>query len=389
VGGLAVSSAGLSQAELSDLDPRKLGVPAHRSEDSEAPRWRRRKKHTFIVSSAGKPIFTRYGDEDALNPLFGVMCSLVSFFVEGEDDTPRAVLAGDHRVVFLIRGPVYLIMVSRTKEPTAHLARQLQFVYTQLVSILTRKGLERVFKKRHGFDLRNLLGSSGEQVLSNLVGAMDAHKLASALPLHSAISFVFGAPHCARLPLAVRSQVNRALLSVRSPNLIYAILLARTQLVQFVRPRKTALWAEDLLLVVNLVNSSSSFRESDGTWTPLCLPLYSPDVRAHPLTLSFFIHPHKLTESACDFRLMSSHILAFCTSMKRRTSVLCLSRRATTSLGCSPRAKTKLRTHCTPQERLRASKRRPISRHSLWRNCKQHHSASRVSFSTLCTFRRA
>jgi hypothetical protein len=120
---------------------------------------------------------------------------------------------------------------------------------------------------------------------------MDAHKLASALPLHSAISFVFGAPHCARLPLAVRSQVNRALLSVRSPNLIYAILLARTQLVQFVRPRKTALWAEDLLLVVNLVNSSSSFRESDGTWTPLCLPLYSPDVRARPLTLSCFRPP--------------------------------------------------------------------------------------------------
>ncbi|EKX54162.1 hypothetical protein GUITHDRAFT_100411 [Guillardia theta CCMP2712] len=115
----------------------------HRDEDSSHPRWRRRKKHVFVVSSAGKPIFTRYGDEDKLNPLFGVMCrllrsggwwdhqgsagSLVSFMTQ-HDDIPRVVFAGDHKIVFLIRGPIYLIMVSRTKEPTPHMARQLQFV---------------------------------------------------------------------------------------------------------------------------------------------------------------------------------------------------------------------------------------------------------------------
>lgn len=218
----------------------------HRDEDNSDPRWRRRKKHIFIVSSAGKPIFTRHGDEDKLNPLFGVMCSLVSFMTQN-DDVPRVVLAGNHKIVFLIRGPIYLISVSRTLEPTTHLARQLQFVYTQLVSILTRKGLEHVFKRKHGFDLRNLLGNSGEQVLSHLVGAMDGHKLASSLPLHTSMSFVLGAPWCARLPLPLRNQVNKALLSVKSQHLIYAVLLAKNQLVQFVRPRKTALWAEGRL----------------------------------------------------------------------------------------------------------------------------------------------
>jgi hypothetical protein len=46
----------------------------YRDEDSDNPRWRRHKKHFFIVSSAGKPIFSRYGDEEKLNPIFGVMC---------------------------------------------------------------------------------------------------------------------------------------------------------------------------------------------------------------------------------------------------------------------------------------------------------------------------
>lgn len=135
------------------------------------------------------------------------------------------------------------------------------------MSILTRKGLEQVFKRRHGFDLRNLLGSSGEQVLSSLAGSMDADKYCSSLPIHTSLSFVLGAPSCVRLPVATRNEVNKALLAVRNPHLIYAVLLARGtglpyllrtrcaqsgterevvllpgQLVQFVRPRKSPLW---------------------------------------------------------------------------------------------------------------------------------------------------
>ena len=49
----------------------------YRDEDSENPRWRRHKKHFFMVSSAGKPIFSRYGDEEKLNPIFGVMCAYI------------------------------------------------------------------------------------------------------------------------------------------------------------------------------------------------------------------------------------------------------------------------------------------------------------------------
>ena len=40
----------------------------------------------------------------------------------------RARRAGKHRIVFLIRGAVYLVVASRTNEPVAHLSHQLQFV---------------------------------------------------------------------------------------------------------------------------------------------------------------------------------------------------------------------------------------------------------------------
>lgn len=115
----AASTPATDHENKEESDNRPAGS-RHRNEDDSDPRWRKRKKHAFIVSSAGKPIFTRYGDEEKLNPLFGVMCSLVSF-VQDQDDSPRVIFAGKHKIVFLVRGAVYLVMVSRTMEPTSHL----------------------------------------------------------------------------------------------------------------------------------------------------------------------------------------------------------------------------------------------------------------------------
>lgn len=36
-------------------------------------RWQRKKKHIFVFSNAGKPIFSRYGDESDISDFFGVM----------------------------------------------------------------------------------------------------------------------------------------------------------------------------------------------------------------------------------------------------------------------------------------------------------------------------
>ncbi len=44
------------------------------------------------------------------------------------------------------------------------------------------------------------------------------------------------------------------------------------------------------MIIINLINSSSSFRSSEGTWTPLCLPLYSPDVSLFLYTCHVFAH---------------------------------------------------------------------------------------------------
>jgi hypothetical protein len=51
-------------------------------------RWRSRRKHFFVLSSAGKPIYSRYGDDSVISGYMGVIQTIISFF-EDTGDTLR------------------------------------------------------------------------------------------------------------------------------------------------------------------------------------------------------------------------------------------------------------------------------------------------------------
>ena len=54
------------------LSPMDRARKRYDVEDPAGPAWALHRKHIFILSSAGKPIFSRYGDESKLAPLVGV-----------------------------------------------------------------------------------------------------------------------------------------------------------------------------------------------------------------------------------------------------------------------------------------------------------------------------
>ena len=107
-------------------------------EDPSAPSWALHKKHVFVLSSAGKPIFSRYGDESLLAPQMGMLQALISF-VTDRGDTIRYIKAGAVNIVFIMRGAIYLVAVSSTGETVEHLWRQLGLLHGQIISILTSK----------------------------------------------------------------------------------------------------------------------------------------------------------------------------------------------------------------------------------------------------------
>lgn len=66
-----------------------------KEEDVSSEAWRSHRKHVFVLSEAGKPIYSRYGTEEALSSTMGVMMALVSF-VEAEKNIIRSIHAGQN-----------------------------------------------------------------------------------------------------------------------------------------------------------------------------------------------------------------------------------------------------------------------------------------------------
>lgn len=83
-------------------------------EEEAAEAWRLHQKHVFVLSEAGKPVYSRYGSEEALSSTMGVMVALVSF-LEADKNAIRSIHADGYKVVFVRRSPLVLVAVARTR----------------------------------------------------------------------------------------------------------------------------------------------------------------------------------------------------------------------------------------------------------------------------------
>ena len=88
--GVKGRSSPLLEAGIQESPP----FTSHRDEDVTADSWRQHRKHVFVLSEAGKPIYSRYGSEEALSSTMGVMMALVSF-VQSGDNIIRSVYSGE------------------------------------------------------------------------------------------------------------------------------------------------------------------------------------------------------------------------------------------------------------------------------------------------------
>ncbi|KAJ7419536.1 Vacuolar fusion protein MON1 A [Pitangus sulphuratus] len=317
--------------EQSPQTPRRDSVLSGKEEeDVTMDAWRMHRKHVFVLSEAGKPVYSRYGSEEALSSTMGVMMALVSFLeaeknairsihagmalVEGNWDggfttclsmhllpwamlaVPRGrlVLGGElqpwetrltglslappgtpspadgYKVVFVRRSPLVLVAVARTQQSEQEIAHELLYIYYQILSLLTWTQLNHIFQQKQNYDLRRLLAGS-ERITDNLLDLM-AHDP----------SFLMGAVRCLPLAASVRDAVSSSLQQAKAKSLVFSILLSGNQLVSLVRKKDQFLHPIDLHLLFNLISSSSSFREGEA-WTPICLPKFNS---------SGFFHAH-------------------------------------------------------------------------------------------------
>ncbi|ESO02314.1 hypothetical protein HELRODRAFT_65589, partial [Helobdella robusta] len=241
--------------------------------------WRQHKKHVFILSCAGKPIYTRYGDEDQQASLFGTLLTLSQFLQHTtnhhtEKDVLKCICAGQHRIMFMSQEFMVLVIVSQSlpgqhPEPSHSLMQQLSYIYYQVISILSYSRMKVVYEQRPNYDLRRLL-SGAEKFIDSLLESMDRDP-----------GYLLCSVKCLPLDVSERESIAQAIsTNAKIKDLVFALLISGNQLIALIRLKQYLLHPIDLHVLFNLVTSSESFKHAES-WTPICLPKFDPNGYLH------------------------------------------------------------------------------------------------------------
>ncbi|KAI0136079.1 vacuolar fusion protein MON1 [Hypoxylon sp. NC0597] len=234
------------------------------SDEDRLKMWKSKLKHFMILSSAGKPIYSRHGDLALINSSMGVVQTIISFY-EGAKNPLQGFTAGNTRFVIVTEGPLYFVAISRLGESDSQLRAQLDALYMQILSTLTLPALTNIFANRPSTDLRKPLQGT-ESLLSSLADSFT----------RGSPSALLGALECLRLRKSHRHAINNAFLRTRTEKLLYGLIVAGGRLVSVIRPRRHSLHPSDLQLIFNMLFESGGVKAGGGeNWIPLCLPAFN------------------------------------------------------------------------------------------------------------------
>ncbi|KAJ1331245.1 vacuolar fusion protein MON1 [Microdochium nivale] len=248
-----------------EFDPIPGESESGMSDDDRLTLWKSKLKHYMVLSSAGKPIYSRHGDLGLINSSMGVVQTIISFY-ESSNDPLQGFTAGKTRFVILTKGPLYFVAISSLGESDQQLRFQLDALYMQILSTLTLPTLTRIFVNRPSSDLRKPLQGT-ESLLSSL-----ADTFTKGSP-----SALLGALECLKLRKSHRHAINNVFLRARgTANLLYGLIVAGGKLVSVIRPRRHSLHPSDLQLIFNMLFESGGIKAAGGeNWIPLCLPAFN------------------------------------------------------------------------------------------------------------------
>ncbi|CAH8483382.1 unnamed protein product [Heterobilharzia americana] len=240
---------------------------------SDVPCWTDNVLHIFVLSKAGKPIYSRYvrlrgvtfhryGNEACLSSVMSVMQALVSF-VENSGDELQVINTSEKKFLFISRSHLILVAFSPIYEPTSHLLNCLNYVYDQIISSLTLQRLEKQFTRHANLDLRRLLVGDS-RLLSSIINRVE-----------ESFGVFLGAISCLPLPENVRGAVSQIIChNAKLQGLVFAILFHKDDIISIVRMKNHHLCPSDIHILLNLIGSSQSFKSAQSHWLPICLPKF-------------------------------------------------------------------------------------------------------------------
>ena len=193
----------------------------------------------------------------------GLLQALVSIIECDNENKLKHVIAGEHKFVFLHK--THLILVCVSSDPDIcieQLQSELNYVYNQIISVVTLSLIEKIFTRHHNYDLRNKLTGT-EKLLTNIV---DLFKSDYGMLLNCVNSYP--------MQSETRDQISRIIAQQINPirYVIFGLILFDNRLVSLIRPKSKNIHPTDVHLLVNVITGYNTPKASDFTWYPICLP---------------------------------------------------------------------------------------------------------------------
>ncbi|QSL66546.1 hypothetical protein MERGE_000926 [Pneumocystis wakefieldiae] len=211
-----------SSVENNDFTDLKISNKDSKKKTSNI-KVKKSKKHFFILSRAGKPIYAKYGDETIISEYMGIIQTIINLFHKKEDNL-KSFTSNNLTVVVLSEGPLYLVGISKLQESEIQIKAQLNILYTQIATVLTLNKLLNIFIHKENFDLRRLLGKIFLDALSDII-------------VEGEPSVLFNGLQCLRLKKTVREKIDSILIKTRAKKLLCGIIASNLCIVSMIKPK--------------------------------------------------------------------------------------------------------------------------------------------------------
>ncbi|ETW47295.1 hypothetical protein PFMALIP_04644 [Plasmodium falciparum MaliPS096_E11] len=254
------------------------------NEDQTNTLWYKHKRHFFIFTFSGKPVFTRYGNEENLTSFFGTLLAILSKVetfnfndinsdnnksnkktngLSPKKNTLKYIISNNTKVVFLDKEVLYLVCISKVNESINYIMNILNYIYSQIISLLT-KSIDKSFQIKPSFDIRYLLDGA-DLLMCNLISSCSKN-------LYSLLDGFEPLP----LKPDYRNKVHNLISSFKINNVLLSFLIIDDKIIGLSLSKYT-LNSMDIIILINMITSMKSFKNAES-WTPICLPIYNPNL---------------------------------------------------------------------------------------------------------------
>jgi hypothetical protein len=245
-------------------------------------------KHFFILTTAGKPVFSRHGPEAALSALAPVLGAVLSRAEDASDPLSSLALSDGTLLVVTTRGPFHLVALSRTGETLHALTQQLRLAWAYLLfATLPTVSLEASLRARPGADVRPQCAGVGPSMAALFRSFsrspavwLDAYPMVAmptpALRARAGAALLTGAAQPLQVSLG-GSDVGGGGGGDGGARVLYALILAGSGLVAWAAPPRSelALRPGDVQCLLAFLSSAGGALHRGGAdaWVPIALPL--------------------------------------------------------------------------------------------------------------------